>query len=132
MGLRIFFAHFLFVLAAWTLLIKFILPMVWAGLGDQNLTSLVLWDFWWVAHIWLGWSLLVRPRYLITAAVVVSLLEITIVVVKFVLFLQAPDWTIWTMNWFVNKVFVLTCFVMLLSHVLVRPEKYRIAAESSS
>lgn len=132
MGLRIFFAHFLFVLAAWTLLIKYILPMVWAVLGGQDLTSLVWWDFWWVAHIWLGWSLLTRPGYLMTAVVIVSLLEIMIVIVKFALFLQSPDWTIWTMNWFVNKVFVLTCFVMLFWHSLVRPEMYRSASRSSS
>ena len=64
-------------------------------------------------------------------AIVISVLEIAIVVIKFVLFLQAPDWTIWTMNWFVNKVFVLACFVMLITHVLIRPAKYRIEAGTS-
>ena len=43
-----------------------------------------------------------------------SLAEIAIIVAKFWVFLTSPDWTIWTMSWFVNKLFVLACFTMLL------------------
>ena len=125
--MRTFIAHFLFVLAAWTLLIKFVIPIVWAIHEGVGVLSLVLWDFWWVAHIWLGWALLVRPRHLMAAAVAISAIEIVIVVVKFALFLPEPQWTLWTMNWFVNKVFVLGCFILLLGDILLRPGRYRTA-----
>jgi len=36
-----------------------------------------------------------------------------IVVTKFALFLPHPEWTIWRVNWFVNKVFVLAAFTLL-------------------
>ncbi len=44
----------------------------------------------------------------------VSGVEIAIVVTKFALFLAAPEWTIWTTNWFINKLFVLLCFGLML------------------
>ena len=43
----------------------------------------------------------------------VSVVEIIIVVTKFVLFLSAPTWDVGHTNWFINKVFVLACFVGL-------------------
>ena len=33
---------------------------------------------------------------------------------KLALFLAAPEWTIWTTNWFINKLFVLLCFGLML------------------
>ena len=45
-------------------------------------------------------------------------------VTKFVLFLGEPEWTIWTTNWFVNKLFVLGCFVLMLGHLMARREDY--------
>ena len=77
-----------------------------------------------MAHVWLGWALLTRPRYTYALALVVAVLEIGIVVTKFVLFLGEPQWTIWTTNWFVNKVFVLGCFVLMLGHLMVRGQDY--------
>ena len=77
-----------------------------------------------MVHVWLGWALLARPRYTLALALVVSVVEIVIVVTKFVLFLDAPEWTIWTTNWFVNKLFVLGCFVLMLGHLLARREDY--------
>ncbi len=123
--MSVFLAHFLFVLSAWTLVIKFVLPMVWAADAGLPLGELIYWDFWWVAHIWLGWALLTRPRYLLWLAVAVASLEIVIVLVKFALFLTEPQWTIWTMNWFVNKLFVLACFMLMTVHVVVRTDYYR-------
>ena len=81
-------------------------------------------DFWPVAHVWLGWALLARPRYTFALALAVAVLEIVIVVTKFVLFLGEPQWTIWTTNWFVNKLFVLGCFVLMLGHLLARRREY--------
>jgi hypothetical protein len=44
----------------------------------------------------------------------VSVVEIAIVATKLVLFLAAPEWTMWTTNWFINKLFVGACFGLLL------------------
>ncbi len=120
-----FLAHFLFLLAAWTLIIKYLLPVTWALIEGAPVASYVYWDLWWVAHLWLGWALLARPRYLRAMALGVSFTEIVIVAVKFALFLAQPHWTIWSMNWFVNKLFVLACFVLLAYHALTRGEQYR-------
>jgi len=48
-----------------------------------------------VAHIWLGWALIRRPRYTFGLAIVVSVVEIVIVVTKCVGFLSEPQWDIW-------------------------------------
>jgi len=52
--------------------------------------------------------------------------EIVIIVTKFVLFLEAPQWTIWRTNWFINKLFVLACFVLLLGWLLVNARRLRL------
>ncbi len=44
---------------------------------------------------------------------------------KFALFLSAPQWTIWRTNWFVNKLFVLACFVLLLGYILLNANRLR-------
>ncbi len=122
--MRRFFAHFLFVLAAWTLVIKWILPVVWALNEGVSHDTYIYWDFWWVVHIALALALLYGYRHLFIAVIAVSVLEILIVTTKFILFLPDPEWTIWTMNWFVNKLFVLAVFIMLLIHALSRKKAY--------
>jgi len=122
--MRLFLAHFLFVLAAWTLTIKFAFPVAWAIAAGEPLLSHVWWDFWWVAHCWLGWALIVRPAYLSRLALVVALVEVGIVSTKFVIFLGAPEWTIWTSNWFINKIFVLGVFIPMLVHMAFAPGEY--------
>ena len=57
-------------------------------------------------------------------ALVVAVLEVGIVVTKLILFLGEPEWTIWTTNWFVNKLFVLGCFALMLGHLLARRQDY--------
>ena len=59
-----FFAHFLFILAAWTLVIKYVFPAAYALGYGEPIGTYIFWDFWWVIHIWLGWALLTQPRYL--------------------------------------------------------------------
>ncbi len=118
LSVKRFIAHFLFVLAAWTITIKFILPVIWALVYQQALTSFIYWDFWWVVHIWLGWALLKSPPYLLWLAWITSIAEIVIICSKFTLFLIEPHWTVWSMNWFVNKVFVLACFFLLVGHLI--------------
>lgn len=109
-----FLAHFLIVLAAWTVVIKYLFPISFALAKGLPVDSFVFWDFWPVVHLWLARALLHWQRYTVLLAVTVSVLEIVIIVTKFVLFLSAPDWTIWTTNWFINKLFILACFAMLL------------------
>ena len=125
-----FIAHLLFILAAWTLVIKYIFPFAYALAEGVPLGTYVYWAFWWVVHIWLGWSLLHWRRYTYAAAVGISVAEIAIIVTKFVAFLSAPQWSIWRTNWFVNKVFVLACFVLLLAYCLANAQALRAKAAS--
>jgi hypothetical protein len=113
-----FFAHLLFILAAWTLTIKFFFPLAYASVEGSPIATYVMWDFWWVLHIWLGWALLNWRRYTYALALSISVVEIVIVVSKFAMFLSQPQWTIWRTNWFINKCFVLACFIGLLIYLL--------------
>ena len=120
----VFLAHFLIVLAAWTLTIKFAFPIAFAVWQDLPIHTYIYWDFWWVAHLWLAWALLRWRSYTFPLAIGVSVAEIAIVVIKFVFFLAEPEWTIWTTNWFINKVFVLSCFVLMLSYLAANRRRY--------
>jgi hypothetical protein len=115
----VFLAHFLVVLAAWTVTIKFLFPIAYAIAYGLPPGTHVYWDFWWVVHLWLAWALLRWRAYTFALAVGVATVEILIVVTKLALFLAAPEWTIWTTNWFVNKLFVLLCFCLLLQYFAV-------------
>ncbi|SDZ77977.1 hypothetical protein [Microbulbifer marinus] len=116
-----FLAHFLFILAAWTLFIKYLLPIGFALANGEPWSSHVYWDAWPVIHVWVGWALLARPGYTYRLAVAVSAVEIIIICTLFARFLADPEWSIWRSNWFVNKVFVLACFILLLVTALTRP-----------
>jgi hypothetical protein len=120
-----FLADFLFVLAGWTLVIKYVFPVGYALHEGVPALTYVLWDFWWVVHIALGWALIRLPRYTFEFAIGVSVVEIVIVATKFVFFLAQPTWDIWRTNWFINKVFVLACFVLLLAYALLHGDAFR-------
>jgi hypothetical protein len=121
-GWIVFLAHFLFVLAAWSVFIKYVFPITFALFEGVAPTSYIFWDLWPIAHVWLGWALLARPRYVRMLAIAMSVIEIIIIVTLFSLFLSDPDWSMWRTNWFINKVFVLACFVLVLATALMRPE----------
>jgi hypothetical protein len=114
-----FIAHFLFILAAWTVVIKYLFPVGFALAQRTPPLEHVTLDLWPVAHVWVGWLLLNWSRWTIPVALTVSVIEIVIVVTKFVLFLSAPEWTIWRTNWFINKIFVLAAFALLLGALAV-------------
>jgi hypothetical protein len=114
-----FLAHFLVLLAAWTVTIKFLFPVSYALWEGAPVASYIYWDFWWVVHLWLARSLLRWRPYAYALAIGVSIAEVAIISVKFVLFLAEPEWTIWTTNWFINKLFVLVCFCLMLSYFAV-------------
>lgn len=123
-----FIAYFLFILAAWTVVIKYLFPIGYAlAEGSPPLTYVFL-DFWPLVHVWVGWSLLHWDRWTLPLAVTVSVAEIVIVVTKLVLFLSAPEWTIWRTNWFINKLFVLAVFVLLLGYVVLNSSRLRARA----
>ena len=71
------------------------------------------------------WALLTQPWYTRWLVASMSVIEIVIILTLFTLFLAEPDWTIWRTNWFVNKVFVLSAFALILATVVVRPELFR-------
>lgn len=127
-----FLAHLLFILSAWTLFIKYLFPMAFALVQGEPLGLYIYWDLWPVAHVWLGWALLARPPYTRVLAIAMSVVEIAIILTFFTLFLSEPEWSIWRSNWFVNKVFVLGCFVLILSTALARPALFAGAAVAKS
>ena len=118
----IFLAHFLIILSAWTLVIKYIFPIVHANAYGLPLTTHVAWDLWPVAHVWLAWVLLRWKTYTAWLAIVMSAVEIVIIVTLFYHFLSSPEpeWTIWRTNWFINKIFVLSCFILILGTFALR------------
>jgi len=120
-----FLAHLMFVLAAWSVFIKYVFPVAFALFAGLPWHTHVYWDLWPVAHVWLGWALLAQPFYTRWLAVGMSVVEIIIIVTLFAGFLAEPEWSIWRTNWFVNKVFVLTAFMLILGTVIVRPERFR-------
>ena len=120
-----FLAHFLLLLAAWSVVIKYLFPMAYALGEGLPIGTYVFLDFWPIVHLWVGWSLLRWQRYSYALALGVSIAEIAIVVTKLALFLQAPEWTIWRTNWFINKLFVLACFALLLGYLLINARTLR-------
>ena len=113
--MKIFIAHWLIVLALWTLVIKYLFPVAYAVIYGEPVGTHIMWDFWWVAHLWLAYAILTARSYTWWLALLVSVVEIIIIVTKFILFLQAPQWSLWQTNWFINKLFVLACFCVLLA-----------------
>ncbi len=113
-----FLAYPLFGLALYTLIIKFLNPIVYfitEGPSRGLVEVPVMWDFWWVAHILLGACMLRKEKFVWGFALAVSVAEIAIIAVKFWYFWHHPDFTFWTLSWYVNKCFVLSYFVCLFA-----------------
>ena len=117
-----FLAHLFLILVAWTVFIKYLFPVAFALASGEALATYVYWDLWPVAHLWLAWALWVKPGYVRLLAIAMSVVEIAIIVTLFAGFLSQPEWSIWRSNWFVNKVFVLSGFVLVLATALLRPQ----------
>lgn len=111
-------AYPLFFLALYTLIVKFLNPIVYfASEGQaQGVTEVpIMWDFWWVIHIILGVCLLRREKFAWGLAMIVSVVEIAIIVTKFWMFWREPAVNFWTLSWYVNKCFVLSYFICLFA-----------------
>lgn len=117
------FAHVLTFIAIWTLLVKFLMPGVYAIRLGQPVATFVMWDLWWAVHLILAWGLTHRESWTFLFGVGVSVLEIGIVLVKFHGYLtETPvDTTFFKLAWFTNKIAVLLVFAALLPFLL-RPE----------
>jgi len=124
-GWMAFLAHLLFLLAAWSVFIKYVFPVAFALASGEIWFAYVFWDFWPIAHVWLGWALLAQPWYTRWLAAGMAIVEIAIIATLFAGFLADPEWTIWRTNWFVNKVFVITAFGLILGTVMISPERFR-------
>ncbi|SFR44179.1 hypothetical protein SAMN04488073_1296 [Marinobacter gudaonensis] len=123
-----FLSNLFVVLVAWTIFIKYLFPIGFAWAHDEAWTTYIYWDLWPAAHLWLAWALLARPRYTRVLAIGMSVVEILIITTLFVWFLSDPEWSIWRTNWFVNKLFVLTAFALVLGTALLRPESLKARA----
>jgi len=120
-----FLAHLFAILVAWTIFIKYLFPIGFALATNEAWATYIYWDLWPVAHLWLAWALLARPWYTRMLAIGMSVVEMLIITTLFIWFLADPDWSIWRTNWFVNKVFVLTAFFLVLGTALFRPESLK-------
>lgn len=110
----------LVVMAVWTLVIKFVAPVLYFLSSDGDGTLPIMWDFWWVAHLWLAWLLWKRSGLTWLAGFWIALVEIIIVVTKFILYALEPDTSFWMLLWFTNKVYVLFYFVVFLHFLMTR------------
>jgi len=115
----------LVVMATWTLVVKFLVPVLYLvaerSAGRPLAAAPILWDFWWAAHLGLAWLLWRRHPRAVPAGLVVALVEVAIVLCKFVAYLRQPDLSFWRLLWFTNKVYVLAFFLLFLA-LLARKE----------
>jgi len=123
-GLIAFAVFGLVVMAAWTLVIKYLAPILYVvserAAGRSPGPAPVMWDFWWVAHLALAWLLWRRHAWARAAGMVIAAAEIAVVTVKFIAYMRRPDLSFWRLLWFTNKVYVLAFFVVLLIVLLRR------------
>ena len=108
----------LVVMATWTLVIKYLAPILYVvserAAGRSPGGAPVMWDFWWVAHLALAWLLWRRHPWARAAAMAIAASEIAVVAVKFIAYLRRPDLSFWRLLWFTNKVYVLAFFIALM------------------
>jgi len=108
----------LVVMATWTLVIKYLTPILYVvserAAGRSPGGAPVMWDFWWVAHVGLAWLLWRRHAWARAAGMAIAASEIAVVTVKFIAYVRRPDLSFWRLLWFTNKVYVLAFFIALL------------------
>ena len=111
-----FLGHFLIVLAAWTVTIKFLFPIAYA-LGQSVRSAPTS------TGISGGWCTCGSPGRSCAGSRTPTRWRSgsrrsrsPIILTKFALFLPEPEWTIWTTNWFINKLFMLACFCLMLPY----------------
>jgi hypothetical protein len=112
------------VMIVWTLVVKYLVPVVWFWserfAGREAVAVPVMWDLWPLAHVLLAVGLWRRARGVWAYALAVAVVESGVVIVKLASYLGAPELTLWKLLWLTNKVYVLALFLCLL-YVLVGP-----------
>ena len=108
-----FLAAWLFLMAGWTLFIKFLFPFIYAINYGEDPLLYIMWDFWWIAHIWLAYSFLNISRYTFLIGSIIAFAELIIIIIKLYLFFKSPQWNIWDTNWMINKTFMLILFILI-------------------
>ena len=121
--LPIIISSWLIFIAAWTILIKFIFPVLYALNYGENITKYIMWDFWWIAHLWLAYSFLNISRNTYFIGLIICIFELIIIIYKLYIFFIFPQWTIWETNWMINKIFVLILFIFI-TKILVSNKNY--------
>ena len=121
--LPIIISSWLIFIAAWTILIKFIFPVLYALNYGENITKYIMWDFWWIAHLWLAYSFLNISRNTYFIGLIICIFELIIIIYKLYIFFILPQWTIWETNWMINKIFVLILFIFI-TKILVSNKNY--------
>jgi len=109
------FGNFLYFFAAYTVTIKYLLPVSWSLIQKVPLTSYIyFWDAWWIAHLWVGSGLKGGKKNIWIWAFLLTVAEIIIISVKFAFYAREPNFDFWHLNWFVNKSFMLVYFWVIL------------------
>ena len=111
-------SSWLILIGTWTIVIKFIFPVIYSLVYQQMLTENIMWDFWWIAHFWLAYSFLNPSRKTFIIGMIITISELSIIIYKLILFFSDPAWDIWQTNWMINKLFVLFTFLMILALLL--------------
>ena len=122
--LPIIISSWLIFIAAWTILIKFIFPVLYALNYGENITKYIMWDFWWIAHLWLANSFLNLSKKTYYIGMLICISELIIIIYKLIAFFISPQWTIWETNWMINKIIVLILFIIIT--VILLKNKYYI------
>ncbi len=107
----------LVVMMTWTVVIKYLVPLVWAAserASGRAVAAPILWDFWPLAHLALVILLARGHRWAWGYGLAVGLVETTIVVSKLTAFALAPQREFMKLLWFTNKLYVLAFFVVFL------------------
>ena len=111
-------SSWLVMIGAWTILIKYIFPVIYSLVYQHALTLNIMWDFWWVAHFWLAYSFLNPSRKTFMVGMIIAISEFFIITYKLTVFCFDPVWSIWQTNWLINKIFVLFTFIMIIGLLL--------------
>jgi len=117
-------AAWLILMAAWSVFIKFLFPIVYAVNYGHDFLNYIMWDFWWVAHLWLAWSFLNISHKTYYIGLLICFLELIIILYKLYNFFESPNWSIWDTSWMINKIFVLGLFLFIT--LIILKNKYYI------
>lgn len=106
----------LYSFAAYTVIIKYVMPVAWAVMTRAPLDAYIyFWDAWWIAHIAVGYGLRGRKPGTWLWAFLLAAVEVIIITTKLVLFWRVPVLDFWRVNWLVNKSLLLVFFAVLLA-----------------